>query len=179
MDDAYWSPNSVVALAEKVGHMLEQQQWVLTTAESCTGGGIAAAITEIAGSSAWFHQGFVTYSNEAKSDMLGVLASDLAAYGAVSYPVVAQMAQGALDLSDAQVAIAVSGVAGPGGGSVEKPVGTVFIAWCWRAAQASAHSNAVESSLRLCRHVFSGGRQTVRLKTQYHALQGVLRILNA
>jgi nicotinamide-nucleotide amidase len=106
---------------------------MLATAESCTGGMIAAACTDLAGSSAWFERGFVSYSNEAKTELLGVPAALIAEHGAVSEPVVRAMAQGALQHSRAQVAVAITGVAGPGGGSDSKPVGSVWCGWysCW------------------------------------------------
>ncbi|MEO6291217.1 MAG: CinA family protein, partial [Burkholderiaceae bacterium] len=107
-----------------------KKQFYLATAESCTGGLIAAACTDLAGSSQWFDRGFVTYSNAAKTDMLGVGAALIAQFGAVSEPVAVAMAQGAVQHSAAQVAVAVTGVAGPTGGNAEKPVGTVWIGWC-------------------------------------------------
>src|SRR5262245_50128834 len=112
-------------LAQDLAVVLRQHRLMLTTAESCTGGGIAAAVTAVAGSSAWFERGFVTYSNAAKREMLGVQEATLQAHGAVSEPVVREMAAGALQHSTAQVAVAVSGIAGPDGGTPAKPVGTV------------------------------------------------------
>jgi nicotinamide-nucleotide amidase len=120
---------SLVGAAERLGRALELQGARVVTAESCTGGLIAALLTETAGSSAWFDRGFVTYSNDSKSRQLKVCEQVLARYGAVSEPVVRQMAVGALRASQACLAIAVSGVAGPGGGSAEKPVGTVCLGW--------------------------------------------------
>jgi nicotinamide-nucleotide amidase len=117
--------SSVTALAK----LLVARKEMLTTAESCTGGWIAKVCTDLAGSSAWFDRGFVTYSNQAKQDMLGVSAASLDSYGAVSEQVVKEMASGALAGSCAQWALAVSGIAGPGGGSNAKPVGTVWFAW--------------------------------------------------
>lgn len=178
MSDCYQGPASIEALAEVLGRTLERRQWVLTTAESCTGGGIAAAVTAISGSSSWFQRSYVTYSNGAKLDMLGVPQSDLLVHGAVSYPVVAHMAAGALTRSGADLSVAVSGIAGPGGGSREKPVGTVFFAWCWQSGEpmASRDVDSLTCRCRLGHHVFSGDRQTVRLKTQFYALLGLLRI---
>ena len=120
--------SELMQLSEKVGRALQAQGATVTTAESCTGGWIAKAITDIAGSSAWFERGFVTYSNEAKSQMIGVSEATLRDNGAVSEPVVVEMAIGALRAARADYAISVSGVAGPDGGSDEKPVGTVWIA---------------------------------------------------
>ena len=120
---------SLDPLATRLGELLLAQGLRLTAAESCTGGWIAKVATDIAGSSAWFDRGFVTYSNAAKTEMLGVRAATLAAHGAVSEAVVLEMVAGALAHSLAQVAVAVSGIAGPGGGSADKPVGTVWFAW--------------------------------------------------
>lgn len=118
------------ALAAELGAALLRQGWLLATAESCTGGWLAQVVTSVAGSSAWFDRGFVTYSNAAKQDMLGVQAATLASCGAVSEAAAREMAQGALAHSAAQLAIAITGIAGPGGGTSEKPVGTVCFAWC-------------------------------------------------
>ncbi|MEY4140223.1 MAG: hypothetical protein RLZZ371_2405, partial [Pseudomonadota bacterium] len=114
---------------ELLARLLMQKGWMMATAESCTGGLIAANCTDLAGSSNWFERGFVTYSNAAKNELLGVDPALIKSHGAVSEPVVRAMASGALAHSQAQVAIAVTGVAGPGGGSAEKPVGTVWLAW--------------------------------------------------
>ena len=116
-------------LVQQIADLLQQRHWMLATAESCTGGMIAAACTDVAGSSAWFERGFVTYSNEAKTDLLGVDASLIATQGAVSQAVVEAMAAGAVARSKAQVSVAVTGVAGPGGGTPDKPVGTVWLGW--------------------------------------------------
>ncbi|MCL6416340.1 nicotinamide-nucleotide amidohydrolase family protein [Aestuariirhabdus sp. Z084] len=150
-------------LAHQVGVALEAGKDVLATAESCTGGGIACAITEIAGSSVWFDAGFVTYSNEAKQRMLGVQSATLERFGAVSEDVVLEMTSGSLDRSNASVAVSVSGVAGPGGGTEDKPVGTVWIAWQRKGQSGQAR--------KFC---FSGGRHAVRQQTVVAALNGVL-----
>ncbi len=126
----------------------------LASAESCTGGLIAKTLTDLAGSSAWFDCGFVTYSNAAKSAMLGVDPKVLGEYGAVSEPVVKAMCRGALEKSDANLVLAVSGVAGPGGGSEEKPVGTVWVGWASSLNNISAH-----------KYLFSGDRNSVRQQT--------------
>jgi nicotinamide-nucleotide amidase len=118
-----------VLIATRLGRELERRGWLICTAESCTGGAIARALTETGGSSAWFDCAYITYSNRAKMSNLGVLATTLEAFGAVSEPVVAAMASGALERSHCQLALAVSGVAGPSGGSAVKPVGTVCFAW--------------------------------------------------
>lgn len=135
----------------------------LTTAESCTGGGIAQALTELPGSSAWFERGFVTYSNQSKNEMLGVSTDVLARYGAVSMQVVRQMAEGAIKHSRAQVSLAVTGIAGPGGGSEEKPVGTVWIAWA-----------GVDKKTSYTKYQFTGDRQAVRLQTVKTAIVGMI-----
>ncbi|ACK53484.1 MULTISPECIES: nicotinamide-nucleotide amidase [Thauera] len=151
------------ALARRVGEALANRRLWLATAESCTGGWIAEAVTAIAGSSGWFDRGFVTYSNDAKADMLGVRAATLETHGAVSEATVSEMAAGALDRSRADLAVAVSGVAGPGGGSPAKPVGTVCLAW----ARRDGPTGVVTVHL-------DGDRAAVRRQTVILALQGVL-----
>jgi nicotinamide-nucleotide amidase len=145
--------------------LLLKRGWMLATAESCTGGMIAAACTDLAGSSQWFERGFVTYSNAAKTEMLGVDAALIAHAGAVSEAVARAMAQGALTHSRAQVALAVTGVAGPGGGSADKPVGTVWLAW---ATPTGLHSEVQH---------FKGDRAAVRTATVQHALGRLLGLL--
>jgi len=149
------------ALAER----LNQLNYTVTTAESCTGGGISFYLTGIAGSSSWFERSYVTYSNEAKVNELEVLPSTIEEYGVVSEPVVAQMAVGAALRSGANCAIAVSGIAGPDGGSEQKPVGTVCIAW------------SVDGVVETITELFDGDRQQVREKTIASALKGLLRRL--
>ncbi len=148
-----------------VADLLLKQGWMLATAESCTGGLIAAACTDLAGSSQWFERGFVTYSNAAKTELLGVDAGLIARDGAVSEAVVRSMVQGALARSRAQVAIAVTGVAGPSGGSAAKPVGTVWLAW---ATPQGLHSEV---------QYFAGDRAAVRAATVQHALRGLEALL--
>lgn len=155
------------SLSEQVGEALHQRGRMLATAESCTGGWIAEAVTAVAGSSQWFERGFVTYSNEAKGELLGVRAETLSQHGAVSEATVREMAEGVLAHSRAQVAVAVSGIAGPGGGSLDKPVGTVCLAW--------AGKGMVTRSLRT---LFAGNREAVRRQAVVTALQGVLDLLN-
>ena len=147
-----------VAAVQAVADTLLRRQWMLATAESCTGGMVAAACTDLAGSSAWLERGFVTYSNAAKTQMLGVDAQLIAAHGAVSEPVARAMAQGALLHSAAQVALAITGVAGPGGGSEAKPVGTVWFAF---AGPWGVHSEVQH---------FGGDRTAVRQAAALHAL---------
>jgi nicotinamide-nucleotide amidase len=150
---------------EPLARALQARGWMMATAESCTGGLIAARCTELSGSSLWFERGFVTYSNAAKSQLLGVPEGLIAQHGAVSEAVVRAMASGALRDGLAQVSVAVTGVAGPTGGSVDKPVGTVWFGWCVAGAVGSE---------RLC---FAGDRQAVREATVAHALQGLLQRL--
>jgi nicotinamide-nucleotide amidase len=150
------------SLCPLVADLMLKKALYLATAESCTGGLIAAACTDLAGSSQWFDRGFVTYSNAAKTDMLGVDARLIAQFGAVSEPVAAAMAQGAVIHSAAQVSVAVTGVAGPTGGGAEKPVGTVWIGW---------YING-KTSTELCH--FKGDRTRVRAQAVQQALQGLV-----
>jgi len=154
-------------LARQVGYALKSHSLMLVTAESCTGGGVAQAITEVAGSSSWFERGFITYSNLAKQQMLRVSESTLKQYGAVSEATVRAMVEGALVNSAAQVALAVSGIAGPDGGTPDKPVGTVWFAWGIKSGETQAQ-----------RHYIAGDRAEVRAKAVIIALQGVINILN-
>ncbi len=156
---------SLAALAAGVVADLARGGHKLATAESCTGGWIAKALTDVPGSSDVLGYGIVSYSNEAKQSLLGVSAATLAEHGAVSEATVREMAAGALDLSGADLAVAVSGVAGPGGGSDEKPVGTVWFGW----ARRSAEDHDIEAECL----VFAGGRDDVRRQAVQHALKGV------
>ncbi|WP_374667234.1 CinA family protein [Ramlibacter sp.] len=155
------------ALCEALATRLPALGWMMATAESCTGGLIAGACTDLSGSSNWFERGFVTYSNEAKVELLGVDAAHIAAHGAVSEVVARAMAFGAVRHSRARVAVAVTGVAGPTGGSVDKPVGTVWFGYCVDGQLASEQ----------CR--FDGDREAVRAATVEHALAGLLARLLA
>ena len=150
-------------LSEAVGAALLRQKALLACAESCTGGWVAAVVTATAGSSDWFERGFVTYSNAAKQEMLGVPAATLAAHGAVSEETARAMAAGALAHSQAQIALAITGIAGPGGGSSSKPVGTVCFSWCSEGGAAASET----------RH-FPGDREQVRRQALIHALSGLL-----
>ncbi len=156
---------STQALCGLAANLLQNKSWMLATAESCTGGLIAAACTDLAGSSNWFERGFVTYSNAAKTELLGVPAALIEQHGAVSEPVVRAMAAGALAHSHAQVAVAVTGVAGPSGGSVEKPVGTVWLAWATPVGVISERQH------------FAGDRAAVRSATVQHAFTRLAEIL--
>ena len=154
-------------LATQVGALLELHGMTLATAESCTGGGVAQAITDVAGSSVWFERGFVTYSNLAKQQMLGVSEFTLKQHGAVSEAVAREMVAGALKNSTAQVALSVSGIAGPDGGTADKPVGTVWFAWGIKDGETLAQ-----------RHQLGGNRAEVRSQAVHFALQGVVNLLN-
>jgi nicotinamide-nucleotide amidase len=153
----------LIDLADNLGRALAARGWRVATAESCTGGLVAGAITDVAGSSGWFDRGFVTYSNEAKVELLGVRPETLAGYGAVSEPTVREMAAGALDRSRADIVVAVTGVAGPGGGTPEKPVGLVWLAWGIRGEGVDAVSRRVP-----------GDRAAVREATVAAALAGLI-----
>lgn len=154
-------------LARALGEALKSRGWMLATAESCTGGGIAAAVTDVAGSSQWFERGFVTYSNEAKHDMLGVSADLVEQHGAVSREVAEAMAEGVLARSTADIAVAVTGIAGPEGGSADKPVGTVWFGWAVREAGETTAT---------CRQ-FNGDRAAVRAASVRHALEELQRMV--
>ena len=156
---------AVPMLAAAVADLLVKENWFLTTAESCTGGMIAAACTDLAGSSAWFERGFVTYSNAAKTGMLGVDTALIEQHGAVSEPVARAMALGAIAHSKALVSVAVTGVAGPTGGSADKPVGTVWFGW------------SVGGLITSERMLFEGDRAAVRAATVRHALQRLVGLL--
>ena len=155
---------NLTELAAQLGDALQRLGAQVSTAESCTGGGIAEAITRIAGSSAWFEAGYITYSNAQKTRQLGVPAELFEQVGAVSAEVVQAMARGAQRNSGARFAVAVSGIAGPGGGTAEKPVGTVWIAW------------ADDSHVQAQRYLFTGDREAVREQTVAAALQGLLAL---
>ena len=161
------------ALAAQLGAALIEKGWQLAGAESCTGGWAAQACTAIAGSSAWFERGFVTYSNEAKQELLGVRAETLAAHGAVSEATAREMAAGALAHSRAQCAYAITGIAGPTGGSAEKPVGTVWFAW---AVQAPPPGEGV---IYAERRVFDGDRRAIRAQAAAQVLSTMREIIRA
>ncbi len=159
--------DSLYALAERTGQRLHRLKIQLVTAESCTGGWIAEAVTAIPGSSHWFERGFVSYSNLAKQDMLGVPAALIDSDGAVSEAVVKAMAQGAIQHSKAHLSIAVSGIAGPDGGTADKPVGLVWIAWGQKRGYVEAQA-----------FQFSGDREQIRRATVVAALEGLLQRLS-
>lgn len=156
----------LLSLATRLGQQLAKTDKKLAVSESCTGGLIAAAITEIAGSSGWFDRGFVTYSNSAKQQMLAVQSQTLANYGAVSEQTALEMAAGTLAFSEADCAVAVTGIAGPGGGTLSKPVGSVYIAWAFKGQKRYCELNQ-----------FQGDRHAIRLQTAKRALQYLIAVL--
>ncbi len=151
-------------IAERIGRKLSDKKWRLSVAESCTGGLVSKLITDVAGSSQWFDRGFVTYTNEAKMAMLKVPQTILEKYGAVSLQTVEAMALGVLRNSPSEIALAISGVAGPGGGSEEKPVGMVCFAWADKMGESSSEIKQ-----------FSGDREAIRLKAAHYALKVLIR----
>jgi len=156
----------IAATVARVATVLRQRGWTLCTAESCTGGLIAKVCTDLSGSSEWFHGGYVSYSYQAKEQQLGVIHDDLVAHGAVSEEIAAQMAIGARRGSSAEVTVAATGIAGPGGGLPHKPVGLVCFAWSVRGGRIETASQ-----------VFGGDRDTIRKFTVLRALEGVLDVL--
>ena len=154
-------------LDTRLGRALKRRDLMIATAESCTGGWIGQAITMVPGSSEWFERGFVTYTYISKREMLGVSPRTLARHGAVSEQVVKEMASGALARSHAQVAIAISGVAGPSGGTPDKPVGTVCVAWAVKRGPLAVETRR-----------FRGDRDAVRRRSVAHALRGALKIID-
>lgn len=158
--------DAVTTLAARVGHAARRRGVMIATAESCTGGAVAEAITRISGSSAGFERAFVTYTDTAKIEMLGVLPGTLTDFGAVSEAVAGQMAAGALAHSAADVAVAVTGIAGPTGGTPAKPVGLVWIAWTYRGGNSQCR-----------RFLFRGDRAAIRRQSVEVALQGLIDLL--
>lgn len=165
-DVSSYSDEALVAQAKALGTLLAAEGLMIATAESCTGGWVGQVLTSIPGSSKWFERGFITYTNLAKREMLGVSTDVIARFGAVSMQTARAMAEGALAHSRAQVALAITGIAGPGGGSEDRPVGTVWLAWL-RAGG--------EPVTRRCQ--FTGDREAVRRQAVAEALQGVSQLL--
>jgi nicotinamide-nucleotide amidase len=159
--------HDIAILAAKVGASLKRHGYLLSTAESCTGGAVANAITDIPGSSEWFDCGFITYSSESKREILGVTQDGLVNHGAVSEVVVRQMVTGALRHSRSEVALAVSGIAGPTGATSGKPIGTVWLAWGIKGGPPIA-----------CLHYLHGDRTEIRKRSTLLALQGILDLLD-
>lgn len=159
--------HSLEHLSKRVGDVLKKHQLILTTAESCTGGGLSFWITSIPNSSEWFDRGFVTYSNAAKIEQLDVNPLTLASFGAVSEPTAIEMAEGALARSNANISIAITGIAGPGGGTPDKPVGTVWLAW-----------SRLDQPTHTFVDIFTGSRTEIREKVIEKALTTLLDLLN-
>ena len=160
----------LVALSGAIGTLCRERGLTIATAESCTGGWAAQVITHTAGSSAWFERGFVTYANAAKTDMLGVRMDTIDQFGAVSLETAGEMAKGALEHSGALISLAITGVAGPTGGSPDKPVGTVCFAWCWRDRQGNISTPSCQ------RRLFTGDRESIRKQSVIHALSGLPKL---
>jgi len=157
--------NEIDDLSRRLGEACVRAKLTLATAESCTGGGVGEAITRTAGSSAWYDRGFVTYSYDAKVDLLGVKQETLGSHGAVSEAVAREMAMGALHQSSADVAVAVTGIAGPGGGTATKPVGLVWFAWA-----------CLDGEVRTKFEVFGGERAAIRQQAVVEALKGLVAL---
>lgn len=153
-------------LARRVGSALARQELMLASAESCTGGWLGQAITSIGGSSAWYERGFITYADNSKREMLGVSSATLEQYGAVSREVAYEMAEGAITRSHAQVAVSVTGIAGPAGGTAEKPVGMICFAWLMKDGLTLTETG-----------YFSGSREAIRRQAVARALQGIIDLL--
>lgn len=160
--------SKVNGILDRLARRLTERGWKMATAESCTGGWVAKSCTDLAGSSAWFERGFVTYSNEAKQQMLGVSRTALETHGAVSEVVASQMAEGAQRHAGVEVAVSTTGIAGPDGGTTEKPVGLVHFGWCIGNRPVSCEAV-----------VFAGDRNSVRQQTVLYALQGIVSRLEA
>lgn len=158
--------NNIESLVRHLSKALLLRHWSCAAAESCTGGSLAAALTALSGSSRWFDRGFVTYSNEAKEDMLQVPHDLIQQHGAVSDAVACAMAKGAILQSKASIAVAITGIAGPSGGSIEKPVGTVWIAWAQKAQPTVAHH-----------YFYQGDRHSIRQQAVEAALLGLIKQL--
>jgi len=161
------SDDQLNELAKALGQGLHDKEWMLATAESCTGGWVAKTLTDIVGSSAWFERGFVSYSNHSKHELLGVPEDIIAEHGAVSEATVRAMASGALQHSHAQLSLAITGIAGPSGGTPYKPVGTVWFAW-------ASQQHPVLSETR----IFGGDRDAIRRQAVATALQGAMSYLD-
>jgi nicotinamide-nucleotide amidase len=159
---------SLEKLTEEISQLLLRDKYMLVTAESCTGGGVAAAITDLAGSSQWFERGFVTYSNSAKQELLGVKTITLECYGAVSEETAQEMAEGALRHSHAQVSVAVTGIAGPSGGTATKPIGMVCFAW-----------SIIDQKTVSTTKYFTGDRRAIREQAAVHVVEQLLALLRA
>lgn len=160
--------------ARELASILSERGWKIALAESCTGGLVCATLTELSGSSDWFERGYITYSNQAKTECLGVPAEIIKSYGAVSEPVAIGMAEGALLNANVNVAISITGVAGPTGGSPDKPVGTVCFAWTIKKNMTHDEIETTSNTQQ-----FSGNRQTVREQARDHALSQLIELLKS
>jgi nicotinamide-nucleotide amidase len=160
----YPTSNDLISLVQTMADVLEKKQWTLASAESCTGGWLAKSCTDLAGSSAWFDCGFVTYSNQSKQDLVNVSIKTLEIHGAVSEQTAIEMAQGALSHSSADISVAITGIAGPDGGTVEKPVGTVWFAWAIK-----------NQGTQTQKYQFKSDREQVRVQAVIAALQGIIK----
>ena len=160
----YPTSNTVISLVQTVSELLVKKQWSLSAVESCTGGWVAKSCTDLAGSSTWFDCGFVTYSNQSKQKLVGVRNKTLETHGAVSEQTAIEMAQGALSHSNADISVAITGIAGPSGGSAEKPVGTVWFAW-----------SVKNQDTKTQKHQFNGDREQIRIQAVITALQGIIK----
>jgi nicotinamide-nucleotide amidase len=160
----YPSSNDLIFLVQTMAEVLEKKQWLLASSESCTGGWLAKSCTDLAGSSAWFDCGFITYSNQSKQDLVNVSKKTLEAHGAVSEQTAVEMAEGALSYTSADISVAITGIAGPDGGTVEKPVGTVWFAWAIKNQDTKTQ-----------KYQFKGGREQVRIQAVIAALQGIIK----
>lgn len=158
------SDAELLEITSQVAVCLQERNWRLSVAESCTGGWLGKCCTDLAGSSSWFERGFITYSNQAKQDLLHVKTSTIIKFGAVSEEAVCEMSQGALAESMADISVAITGIAGPDGGSVVKPVGTVWIAWITKYS-------VVQTQL----YHFKGNRESIRAQAVKHALKGIIK----
>lgn len=159
--------DTLYSLSEELGQKLKRKEWMITSAESCTGGGVASILTEVAGSSAWVERGYVTYSNQAKNELLGVKQHTLETYGAVSEQTAQEMAQGVVVHSQSQMGLSITGIAGPDGGTKEKPVGTVWFAWYDCSGKLFSY-----------RGLFAGNRRQVRRQAIATALIGSLLLVD-
>lgn len=166
--------NLTESLVKEIASACTFHKIKITTAESCTGGMISTALTDISGSSAYFDRGFITYSDEAKAELLSVSTNSLSKHGAVSETVAMEMAQGALKASNAHIALSVTGIAGPTGGSAEKPVGLVYFGLAYRISNDDSHENLKVTAYH---EIFKGDRSAVRNQTQEYGLELILKQL--
>jgi nicotinamide-nucleotide amidase len=160
----YPTSNDLISLVQTMADVLGKKQWTLASAESCTGGWLAKSCTDLTGSSAWFDCGFITYSNQSKQDLVNVNKKTLEIHGAVSKQTAIEMAQGALAHSSADICVAITGIAGPDGGTIEKPVGTVWFAWAIK-----------NQGTKTQKYQFKGDREQVRVQAVIAALQGIIK----